>query len=185
MPERVSASGLATQTAGCSGDYFCFSGDGAECIIHRPDTPSPWMNLLANDTFQTWITQRDTNECALLDHSRNGLTNPQNTSVLIYVRDRETGKYFCINSLAEVAEWQCRHGLGYTTIVAAAHGLKAEVTHFVPRHADAVTWIITVSSSSPREVDLFSLVEWNLGDQNKQMLFRNNGGGGDPLCASG
>jgi cellobiose phosphorylase len=181
LPDHVSASGLTTQTAGCSGDYFCFSQSGEECIIHRPDTPSPWMNLLANDTFQTWITQRGYIECALLDRSRNGLTNPQDTSGLIYLRDRETGKYFCINSPAEGVEWQCRHGLGYTTIVASAHGLKAEVTYFVPRYADAVTWVINVSSSSPREVDLFSLVEWNLGDQNKQILFKNHGGGGDPF----
>lgn len=127
------------------------------------------------------ITHRGYIECALLDRSHNGLTNPQETSGRVYVRDRTSGKYFCVNAPEPGNHWECRHGLGHTTIAASAHGLSVEVTYFVPRDADLVTWWIRVSAKggAPRDVDVFSAVEWNLGDQNKHLTFKNHGGGGD------
>ncbi len=134
---------LNSTTAVSARPYYRFAEQGNECIIQRPDTPAPWMNLLANDTFLTWITQRGYIECALLDRSHNGLTNPQETSGLIYVRDRKSGEYFCVNSPGSGVEWQCRHGLGYTTIRASAlDGLTVEVTYFVPRKDNLVVWLI-------------------------------------------
>ena len=176
VPSQAPAAGSA------SSDYFRFSADGGECIIQRPDTPAPWMNLLANDTYLTWITHRGHIECALLDRSHNGLTNPQDTSGLVYVRDRKSGEYFCINSPKPGVHWQCRHGLGYTVITASSLNVTAEVTYFVPRKDNLVVWLITVRNQddAAREIDLFSAVEWNLGDQNKILLFKGHGGGGDP-----
>ena len=91
--------------------YFEFSSDGMECIIRRPDPPVPWMNLLANDGFQTWITHQGFMECALLDRSVNGLTNPQEASGYIYVRDADTGQFFIANRPAAQAPWECRQGV--------------------------------------------------------------------------
>lgn len=163
-----------------SGSDYHFSSEGDECIIDRPDPPAPWMNLLSNDSFLTWITHRGLIECSILDRSHNGLTNPQETSGFVYVRDRASGKYFCVNLPEPDMDWQCRHGLGYTAVTAHAMDLRVEVTYFVPREADLVTWRIAISSAGQsRDVDVFSAVEWNLGDQNKQLLFKNHGGGGD------
>jgi len=164
-------------------DYYRFSDDGRECIILRPDTPAPWMNLLANDTFLTWITHRGCIECALLDRSLNGLTNPQSTSGLVYVRDRKSGAYFCLNSPKREVPWQCTHGLGYTTISMSELNLEAEVTYFVPRNNNLVLWIIKLKDQrgASRDLDLFTTVEWNLGDQNKSIIFAGHGGGGDPF----
>jgi cellobiose phosphorylase len=183
--EPIQGSGLIQHTLAESGvsasEYYTYSPDGGECIILRPDTPAPWMNLLSNDTFTTWITQRGHIECALLDRLRNGLTNPQNTSGLVYVRDCRTGEYFCINSPTAGVRWECRHGLGYTKITSSALGMKVQVTYFVPRNDDLVVWLIDISANTSREVDVFSTVEWNLGDENKELLFKNHGGGGDPF----
>ncbi len=182
-PGSVPALAVPAQPAQHSGQYYTWSQDGRECIILRPDTPAPWMNLLANNTFLTWITQRGYIECALLDRSHNGLTNPQETSGLVYLRDRASGQSFCVNEPGPGLPWQCRHGLGYTTIRTTALGIAAEVTWFVPRTADLVVWLITLQSAQPvsREIDLFTTVEWNLGDQNKVLLFKGHGGGGDPF----
>ena len=176
-PEAATSPEFAPPT----GQYFTWSRDGQECVIFRPDTPAPWMNLLANDSFLTWITHRGHIECALLDRSCNGLTNPQETSGIVYLRDRASGEYFTVNDPAPGAPWQCRHGLGYTTIATSALGLTAQVTWFVPRTANLVVWLITVQSAQPaaREIDLFTTVEWNLGDRNKLLLFKGHGGGGD------
>lgn len=163
-----------------SGGYFRFSSLGDECVIDRPDLPAPWMNLLSNDSFLAWITHRGFIECSVLDRSHNGLTNPQDTSGFVYIRDRANGKYFCVNLPEPGTRWECRQGLGYTAITTQALDLTAEVTYFVPRDADLVTWLIRISSRrGSREVDVFTSIEWNLGDQNKQLLFKNHGGGGD------
>ena len=178
---QASAEAKTTASSPYSGEFFKFSPNGEECIIQRPDTPVPWMNLLANDTYLTWITHRGHIECALLDRSINGLTNPQETSGLVYIRDRTSGEYFCINTPRPGSTWQCRHGLGYTVITTSALGLIAEVIYFVPRNDNLVVWSIKVRNqhAASREVDIFSTVEWNLGDQNKILLFAGHGGGGD------
>jgi cellobiose phosphorylase len=162
-------------------DYFEFSPEGTECIIKRADTPIPWMNLLTNDVFQTWVTHRGNLECFLLDRGLNGLVNPQEISGYLYVRDHETGQYFMLNKQQADGSWQSRHGLGYTTVSASAHQLAVSVTYFVPEDENALLWLITLKNNLPREriVDLFSSVEWSLGDQNKVMVFRGHGGGGD------
>jgi cellobiose phosphorylase len=120
--------------------YFEFSSDGMECIIRRPDTPVPWMNLLANDGFQTWITHQGFMECALLDRSVNGLTNPQEACGYIYVRDGDTGQFFIVNRPAAQAPWECRQGVGYTKITTAGLGIEAAITYFVPREGSILIW---------------------------------------------
>lgn len=166
--------------------FYEFSPDGTECIIQRPDTPVPWMNLLANDTFQTWITHQGNIESALLDRSVNGLTNPQDTSGFVYIRDRHTGQYHSVNRPAANIPWQCRHGLGYTAITTSDLGLTTTVTYFVPRQANLVVWLLSVHNELPsaREIDIFSTVEWNLGDQNKRLVFAGHGGGGDAFTGA-
>lgn len=159
--------------------YYKFSQDGKECIITRHDTPVPWLNFLNNDTFQAWITNTGHFECVMLDKIINGLTNPEDGSGYLYLRDRQTGEYFMINKPAKNAKWQCRHGLGYTKIETSNLDLSVSVTYFIPRNDNALVWLINIrnDSSSKRQIDLFSTVEWNLGDRYKRMLFYDHGGG--------
>ncbi|MDA2928586.1 hypothetical protein MYX84_01350 [Acidobacteria bacterium AH-259-O06] len=161
--------------------YYEFSEDGRECIIKRPDTPMPWMNLLSNDVFQAWITHRGYHECYMLDRSLNGLTNPQEVSGHIYIKDSSTGQFFMLNRPRKGAFWEASHGLGYTTVRTSDLSLSVEVTYFVPRDDHALIWLITVQNHLPRErqIDLFSTVEWSLGDQFKVMVFESHGGGGN------
>ena len=162
-------------------DYYEFSPDGRECIIKRADTPIPWMNLLTNEDFQTWITHQGYVESFLLDRGLGGLTNPQEVSGWIYLRDRASSKYFALNEPAADGMWRSAHGLGYTRIESAALGLKCGVTAFVPRADSALVWILKIANDrvEKREVDLFLSVEWSLGDQNKTVVLRGHGGGGD------
>ena len=162
-------------------DYYEFSSDGTECIIKRPDTPIPWMNILNNDAFQAWVTQRGYHECLMGDRGLNGLTNPQERSGNLYFRDHDSGEYFLLNHPPEGAAWECRQGLGYTTLTLSHLGLSIKVTYFVPRHDNALIWLIDVQNRLPRErrIDTFSTVEWSLGDQFKEQTFKGHGGGGN------
>src|SRR5438034_548065 len=125
-------------------EYYAFSPDGMECVIKRPDTPIPWMNLLNNDTFQAWVTQRGYHECLMGDRGLNGLTNPQEQSGNLYFRDCDTGRYFLLNQPPAGAPWECRQGLGYMTLKASHLGLSVSTTYFVPRHDTVLIWLIDV-----------------------------------------
>ena len=66
-------------------------------------------------------------------------------------------------------------------MAATGLGLSAKVTYFVPREDSVLVWLIELRNdhSIDRQIDLFSTVEWSLGDQFKQTTFRGHGGGGD------
>jgi cellobiose phosphorylase len=161
--------------------YYEFSQDGRECTVLRRDLALPWMNLLTNDDFQTWVTHDGHIEVFMLDRGLGGLTNPQEVSGFIYIRDRESGRYFALNRPPAGANWRAVHGLGYTTVGATALDIAAQVTYFVPRGDTVLVAIIECENRAARarQFDLFYTVEWSLGDQNKQVVFRGHGGGGD------
>lgn len=171
----------AAQFSSAENRYYRFPADGRECIVLRPDTPIPWMNLLSNDDFQTWITHRGGIEVFMLDRGLAGLTNPQETSGFVYVRDRSDGSYFLINRPKRGARWSSNIGQGFTAVTCSDHGLTARTTYFIPRADNVLVWLVSLRNEGPaaREIDLFSTVEFNLGDQNKRMVFDGHGGGGD------
>ncbi len=177
-PARVQPNG---QPPAVDGGYYEFSEDGTECIIKRYDTPLPWMNLLNNDTFQTWITHTGHMECLIFDRGLNGLTNPQVESGHVYLCDGSSGRYFMLNRPAPGGIWRARHGLGYSTIEACADALEATITYFVPRDDSVLVWLLSLRNRQAvqRTIHVFSTVEWSLGDQSKTMVFQGHGGGGD------
>lgn len=167
-------------------DLYEFSKDGREVLIKRPDTPMPWLNHLSNDDFQTWITQKGYAEAYAVNRSLNGLTNPQEKSGLIYLRDQQTGRHVMLNEptvCGDFTLWQIRHGLGWSRLTADALGLRVDVTWFIPRSGTLLIWLVCLANQGDetREIDLFSAVEWSLGDQNKIKVLRGHGGGGGPF----
>ena len=161
--------------------YYDFSQDGTECVIHRLDTPLPWLNLLNNDIFQAWVTHRGNFECMMLDRGLNGLTNPEERTGYLYVRDNQTGEFFLLNRPAQASSWECRQGLGFTAVSTGALGLKVTAVYCVPRQDNLLLWLVTIENTTAhsRTVDIFSTVEWSLGDQFKTTVFCGHGGGGD------
>jgi cellobiose phosphorylase len=166
MAGLPSALGRA-DTSSEANSYFEFSADGRECLVKRYDTPVPWLNLLGNGRLVAWAAH-DGNivESCLIDNANNRLTNPQ--SGYVYLRDRASGNYFMLNRPAEGGEWSAAQGLGYTRVTQTALNLRVTSTYFVPRHDDVLLWLISIrnADSKPRSIDVFSLVEWCLGDVN-------------------
>jgi cellobiose phosphorylase len=161
--------------------YFVFSEDGTECHIKRYDTPIPWLNLLNNDSFQVWITHRGHVEAMLLDRGLFGLTNPGTGTGNVYLRDKNSKLYMRINKPPKSASWEASHGLGFTRMSMRSLDLAMHATCFVPRASNSLVWKIEVFNETnvTRTLDLFSTVEWSLGDQFKTMVFEGHGGGGD------
>ena len=169
VPRTLGASsGLPGGITSRSGNtYFEFSLDGTECIIKRYDTPVPWLNLLSNGRLVAWIAHDGTIvESCLINNKDNRMTNPQ--SGYVYIRDSETEKHFVLNRPTQSSVWSAAQGLGYTRVTHSALDLTVTATYFVPREDDVLLWLISLQNTAarPRSVDIFSVVEWCLGDVN-------------------
>lgn len=149
-----------------SSRYYEFSVDGRECHIPRHDIPVPWMNLASNDRFTAWITHdgRILESC-LINNKINRLTNA--SSGYLYLRDVETQKHFSFNRPYPGGSWRSLQGLGYTAILASAMDVEVSVTYLVPREDDILLWRVEIRNRSQRRrhLQLYSIVEWCLGDE--------------------
>ena len=159
---------------------YSFSDDGKEVIINEPNLPEAWLNRLTNDVFHTWITQNGYIESFLLNPDLNGLVNPQDVSGHLYLRD-EDGKHILLNNKGPLTtSWKSIHGLGYTRIETSGLGINCTVTYFVPRSDDVIVIKIKLHNSGAKNktLDLFSQVEWSLGDVTKSIVYKGDGRGG-------
>ena len=152
---------------------YSFSQDGKEVNINEPNLPEPWLNRLTNDVFHTWITQNGYIESFLLNPELNGLVNPQDVSGHLYIRDRLDGKYFLLNNKGQNStSWKSVHGLGYTRLETVGLGIDCRVTYFVPREDNVLVMMIKLHNQTDKDrtLDLFSQVEWHLGDAEKSIV---------------
>jgi len=157
--------------------YGDFSPDGKEYIIHRPDTPRPWINYLSNEKY-----------CALCSHTGGGysfyetsgfnrITREYPPFVLyrdrpgrfVYLRDMETGDFWNVNwqpVCKPNTKWESRHGLGYTTLCSEYDSIEGRITYFVPRSDHLEIWMVTIKNNgeTPRRLRSFSCIEWSLGN---------------------
>ncbi|NLA82788.1 MAG: glycosyl transferase [Clostridiaceae bacterium] len=157
--------------------YGSFDDPAREYVIHRPDTPSPWINYLGNEDFFT-----------LISNTSGGYSFYKDARLLRLTRYRYNnaprdmgGQYFYIKEGDEVWNpgwmpcrtpldtYECRHGLGYTVIEGSKNGLLARQTSLVPMGLSALATRVELAnlSDEPKQFDLFSSVEfclWNALD---------------------
>ena len=139
-------------------------------IIHRHDTPTPWMNYLSNGIFHTMMSQAGG---AVAFHKSPQIWRinryrffhlPSDRSGLYYfIKDKKTGEYWCPTAEPAVTKpekWQSAHGMGYTRFEAEHNEIKAELLYFVGKHENCIVWNLklTNTSTEPKELDLFAFV---------------------------
>jgi cellobiose phosphorylase len=154
--------------------YGYFTADGLEYVITRPDTPKPWVNVICPGRYGTVISQAG-GGYSWLDHATfNRLTRWEQDLVRdewgkhLYCRDRARGQLW---SLAfqpvrrKPTRYECRHGIGYSTITSEHHGIRSEYTIFVPPDEPLEIWRVRLENRTRarRTLDLFTAFEWNLG----------------------
>ncbi|MBN1609389.1 MAG: glycosyl transferase [Polyangiaceae bacterium] len=155
-----------------------FDDDAREYVITTPKTPYPWINYLGTQEFFGLISQQAGGYCFYRDARLRRLTRYRYHNVPLdaggryfYIRE-ENGEYWT-PSYAPVKKdldsFECRHGLSYTKITGARHGLKAELLYFVPLSIAAEVHRVTLTNESdqPRTIKLFSFIEfclWNAFD---------------------
>ncbi|WP_181687308.1 GH36-type glycosyl hydrolase domain-containing protein [Halorhabdus salina] len=156
--------------------YGYFDDGSREYVITDPETPRPWINYIGRQDYVGLISNtgggfsfyQDARYRRLIRYRYNNA--PRNVGGRgLYVRDAETGQYFSPTwqpARVDLDDYECRHGLGYTTIRGEKDDVAAEVTYFVPPGEDLEAWRVTVENDSdePRSLQLFSLVEFCLWD---------------------
>ncbi len=151
-----------------------FNDKDREYIITNPKTPWPWINYLGNEDFFSLISNTAGGYSFYKDARLRRITRYRYNNVPMDAG----GKYFYINEdgdvwspgwkpvKAELDNYECRHGLGYTIIKGERNGIEAEVLYMVPlKYLGEVQKLkLTNKSNTIKKFRLFSFVEWCLWD---------------------
>jgi cellobiose phosphorylase len=158
--------------------YGFFDDERREYVIGRPDTPLPWINYLGSEDYFAIISNTAGGYSFYRDARLRRLTRYRyNNAPLdlggryLYLRDDETGEFWSPTwqpTRGELDAYECRHGMGYTTIASTRAGIRAETRYFVPPGETLEIWRtrITNERSTPVRASLFGTVEFCLWDAN-------------------
>ena len=133
-----------------------FDDEAREYVITRPDTPLPWINYLGSEEYFGIISNtaggysfyRDARLRRLTRYRYNNVP-PDAGGRYLYVRDDETGEYWSPSwqpIRADLEDYRCRHGLGYTVIGSRRAGIEAETLYFVPLGETLEIWRARVTN---------------------------------------
>jgi cellobiose phosphorylase len=160
-----------------------FTRDGHEYVITlRPGqmTPAPWVNVLANATFGTVVSEsgsaytwaENSHEFRLTPWSNDPVQDT--TGEACYIRDEQTGEFWSPTPLPARGEtdYVIRHGFGYTVFEHTEHGIASELWVYVAMDAPVKFTVLKVRNVSgrPRRLSLTGYYEWVLGDLRAKSL---------------
>lgn len=137
-------------------------------------TPAPWVNVLANPEFGAMVSEAGIGCTWARNSHENRITTWNNDPVsdgsgeMLYIRDEETGEYWCPTPLPvrDPEPYVIRHGRGYSRFEHHAHGIKHEVDWFVPPHdpVRVVRLRLTNTTRRTRHLSATQFIEWSVGD---------------------
>jgi len=178
--------------------YGAFDDDRREYVIDRPDTPLPWINYLGSEDYFGIISNTAGGYSFFRDARLRRLTRYRyNNAPLdlggryLYLRDDETGDTWSPSwqpMRSELDAYECRHGLGYTTIASRHSGIRVETCSFVPLGETLEVWRVRATNerARPAPLSLFGTVEWCLWDaQDDATNFQRNYSIGEVVVEDG
>lgn len=159
-----------------------FNDEGREYVITRPDTPLPWINYLGSEDYFGIISNTAGGYSFYKDARLRRLTRYRyNNAPLdaggryLYLRDDDSSA----NSnrplfwsptwqptRLPLDEYECRHGLGYTTIRSKMAGIESQIRYLVPLGENLEIWELTIANQRDLRANLsvFSGIEFCLWD---------------------
>ncbi|RPH96703.1 MAG: glycosyl transferase family 36, partial [Calditrichaeota bacterium] len=155
-------------------NYGYFTNDGREYVITRPDTPKPWVNVISNGEYGFVISQAG-GGFSWSGHSNfNRLTRwhqdmvQDNWGKFLYLRDADSGHIWSPSFQPvknPAADYECRHGIGYSVFTAQYQDIKSEWTLFAAENDPLEIWILhlTNTGNTQRRLQVYSYLEWCLG----------------------
>jgi cellobiose phosphorylase len=158
--------------------YGYFDDERREYVITQPDTPLPWINYLGSEDYFGIISNTAGGYSFYRDARLRRLTRYRyNNAPLdlggryLYLRDDNAGDFWSPSWQPvprELESYECRHGLGYTSIGSSYGGIETETLYFVPLGETLEVWRarITNHRSGRAHLSLFSAIEFCLWDAN-------------------
>ena len=167
--------------------YGHFDDQHREYVITRPDTPLPWINYLGCEAYFGIISNTAGGYSFYRDARLRRLTRYRYNNApfdfggrYIYVRDNESRTFWSPSwqpTRAPLDHYECRHGLGYTTIASSYQNIDAQTCYFVPLGENLEIWKFQVTNRrrKPARLSIFSAIEFCLWDaQDDATNFQRN-----------
>ena len=154
-----------------------FTPDGSEYVIRTSAserTPAPWVNVLANPSFgsvvsesgQAYTWSENAHEFRLTPWDNDPVADSSGEA--FYIRDEQTGKFWSPTALPvrSRGEYVARHGFGYSIFEHQDEGITSELTTFVALDVAIKYSVLKLRNDStvPRRLSATGYVEWVLGD---------------------
>lgn len=144
-----------------------------EYVINTPKTPYPWINYLGSQEFFTILSNRSGGYSFYKDAKLRRITRFRYNNVPLdlggghYYYVYDNGEYWSpafTPAETELDFYECRHGMGYTTITGKKNQISTEVTYFVPLnyHGEVNKVVVKNEGKEKKEIKLFSFIEWCL-----------------------
>jgi cyclic beta-1,2-glucan synthetase len=154
-----------------------FTPDGREYVTttaHGQVTPAPWVNVLANPTFGTVISESGPG-CTWSENAHEFRLTPwtndpvsDSSGEAFYLRDEERGHFWSPTPLPGRGgtPYVSRHGFGYSVFEHAERGICSELWVYVALDAPIKFTALKVRNECgrPRRLSATGYVEWVLGD---------------------
>ena len=163
-------------------NYGYFDDTTREYVITNPHTPVKWINYVGTLAFGGIIDHTGGALICKGDPALNRITKyiPQMPDAdfkgeTLYLRLKEDNGYrvfsaYYVPTLDPVDRFECRVGMGYSRFVTEIHGIRSEITVFVPRGESRVIRDIELTNLTDRPVtlDAIPVVEYTHFDALKQ-----------------
>ena len=168
-----------------------FTPDGREYVITThagQQTPTPWVNVLANPHFGTVISEagqaytwgENAHEFRLSPWHNDPVSDPGGEA--FYLRDEDSGHYWSPTPLPLIRPshganpYVTRHGFGYSVFEHTEDGIRSELWVYVALEA-AVKFsrlLVRNDSGRARRLTATGYVEWVLGDLRPKTVMHLN-----------
>ena len=156
--------------------YGRFDDDRREYVVCRPDTPLPWINYLGLEDYFGIISNTAGGYSFFRDARLRRISRYRYNNApfdlggrYLYLRDDATGEHWSPSwqpTQTALDDYECRHGLSYTTIASARSGIRAETLYCVPLGETLEVWRLRLANltAERRPLSVFSSVEFCLWD---------------------
>lgn len=156
--------------------YGYFDDLNKEYVITNYKTPLPWINYLGSDDFFTLLSNtgggyafyKDAKLRRITRYRYNNLPLDQD-GFHIYIKDGKTvWNPGWQPTRTKLDKYECRHGLGYSTISGYKKNVEVKQEMYVPKNDNILLNRVTVTNKDKvaKSLDLFSFVEFCLWDAN-------------------
>ena len=150
-----------------SGEYIISLGRGET-------TPLPWCNLLANGSFGALLSETgggytfgaNSREAKLTPWYNEPVRDQRGEILLLWDEETPWNPFTVEPGRLQGEQARVRHGYGYTTYEATAHGLLCQLTQFIHREGPVKYLLLSVQNPSlyTRRLNVLYGAEWVLGD---------------------